>query len=99
MTLVYRPVAEALPNGLVAVYCGGHYNDLPRHAAIDLMRQLGEALGLASTHHLEFLSWAAQLHALPTRDQVMERFGVSRAMAYRLIAAERTRRQSCTSAR
>jgi hypothetical protein len=32
---------------------------------------------------MRFAVWAAQLHAFPTPEQVRERFGVSRATAYR----------------
>lgn len=95
--LPLRPLAALEPDGRITVYVGASYQRLPRAAAWTYLEQLAAALDVpALPPFYRFCAWVSGLRQLPGRDAVVEKFGVSRASAYRWISLERARREEAT---
>lgn len=88
-----RPTASRLDDGQYAIYIATSTHFLDRSATLRLFAELGEVLDIPTPECLRFREWVAGLHFLPSLEQVLERFNVSRATAYRWLAAERAQRE------
>lgn len=93
----FRPLADRLPDGRIAVYVGATYNYLPQADGLQMFVQLADALDVPIPALVRFRQWVAGLRILPERDAVSRRFHVSRATAYRWLAAERRARSRITA--
>lgn len=88
-----RPTASQLEDGRYAIFVGSSFQQLDRSAALRLFIELGDALDEPTPESLRFREWVAGLHQLPPVEQVLDHFNVSRATAYRWLAAERAQRE------
>lgn len=92
-----RPTVGTDGAGTFTVYIGASYRELTRDQAFRLFVELGEALSVPTVARAHFFAWAAGLRHLPTTEQVMEKFNVSRATACRWLAFERAQREEKTA--
>lgn len=95
--VTFRPLADRLPDGRVAVYVGASTSYLDRGASLQMFVQLADALEVPIPAYLRFLQWAACLRWLPEPPAVISRFAVSRATAHRWLAAARAAQPRTTA--
>jgi hypothetical protein len=93
----FRPLADRLPDGRIAVYVGACYSNLEQEASLQMFVQLADALDVQIPSRVRFRLWLAGLRVPPKPEAVSRHFHVSRATAYRWLTAERRARSRITA--
>lgn len=93
---VFRPLADRLPNGRIAVYVGATYSQLAGAEALQMFVQLADAMDLEIPAQIRFRHWLSGYRVEPAISAVRNHFNVSRATAHRWLAAARAARSRST---